>query len=310
MRWLITFLMACSSSVAFAADPPAWAFPVVQKGLPPSPPDDGKPKQMPGSSRSYTLAQINDPSYPVDWYPDEHPRMPDVVEHGAKNVRACDTCHLPNGLGHPESANLAGLPQAYFERQIADFKSGMRKGNSDSMTNFSKAITEKDLKEAAAYFSSLKPIPWVRVVQTDTVPKTFVGKGNMRFLQPGGATEPIGNRIIEVPVDGVRSDERDSHSGFIAFVPKGSIERGRRLATEGGDGKTIACVTCHGADLRGVGDIPRIAGRSAIYIVRQLWQIQTGGRENAASQMMKPAVAQLDVDDMLALAAYVSSQTP
>ena len=123
MRILIALVIAVVSGAAFAADAPEWAFPVMQKGLPAPPPDDGKPIQIPGSDRSYTLGQINDPSFPVDWFPNDHPEMPSVVAHGAKDVRACDTCHLPNGLGHPESANLAGLPAVYFERQINEFKS-------------------------------------------------------------------------------------------------------------------------------------------------------------------------------------------
>jgi cytochrome c553 len=309
MRWILALYIAFASSLALAAEPPTWAFPIAEKVLPPAPPDDGKPKQMPGSSRSYTLKEISDNTNPPDWYPDEHPPMPEVVAHGAKDVRACSTCHLPNGLGHPESANLAGLPAAYFERQMADFKSGKRKGNSDSMTNFAKAISDADLKEASAYFAALKPVRWTRVVETDTVPQTFVGKGNMRFVLPGGAPEPLGQRIIEVPEDAVRADARDGHSGFVAYVPKGSLAKGEALVKQGG-GKTIPCASCHGSDLRGQGEAPRIAGRSTIYVVRQLWQIQQGGRDNELSQTMQPAAKNLDVDDMIAIAAYVAAQEP
>jgi cytochrome c553 len=309
MRWILALCFAFGSSLAFAAEPPSWAFPVAEKVLPPAPVDDGKPKQMPGSSRSYTQKEIGDNNNPPDWYPDEHPPMPNVVAHGAKDVRACSTCHLPNGLGHPESANLTGLPAAYFERQMADFKSGKRKGNSDSMTNFAKAISDTDAKEAAAYFAAIKAVPWTKVVETDTVPQTFVGRGNMRFETPGGTSEPIGQRIIEVPEDAVRVEARDGHSGFIAYVPKGSVAKGEALVKTGG-GKTVPCDSCHGPDLRGLGEAPPIAGRSSIYVVRQLWQIQQGGRDNELSQTMQPAVKNLSVDDMIAIAAYVTVQKP
>jgi cytochrome c553 len=310
MRWILTlYLVLVSSSLALAAEPPAWAFPVTDKAQPPAAPDDGKPKQMPGSSRTFTPEQIRDNSNPPDWYPDEHPPMPDIVAHGTKEVRACATCHLPNGLGHPESANLAGLPAAYFVRQMADFKSGKRKGNSDSMTNFAKAIAPADLDAAAAYFASLKPVRWTRVVETDTVPQSFVGKGNMRFFLPGGANEPLGQRIIEVPEDAIRVEARDGHSGFIAYVPKGSLAKGEALVKQGG-GKTIPCAACHGQDLRGLGEMPPIAGRSTIYIVRQLFQMQNGTRDNEQAQLMQPAVKNLDLDDMIAIAAYVAAQEP
>jgi hypothetical protein len=82
---------------------------------------------VPGSKLGFTQTQIDDPFTPPDWYTD-HPRMPPVVARGRKpDVWACAMCHLPNGLGHPESAYLAGLPAAYIQQQVEDFKSGARK---------------------------------------------------------------------------------------------------------------------------------------------------------------------------------------
>lgn len=310
MRWILAFCLAFAVSPARAAEMPAWAFPVMEKVQPTLPPDDGKPKTMPGSKASFTQAQANDATNPPDWYPDEHPPMPQVVAHGRKEVRACATCHLPNGLGHPESANLAGLPAAYIERQLQDFKDGKRKG-SDTMAGFAKAITPEEAKAAADYFASLKPVRWTHVVETDTVPQTYVGKGNMRFVRPGGAaSEPLAGRIIELPEDSARAEARDGHSGFVANVPKGSLAKGEALAKQGGGGKTIQCAICHGPDLRGLGEVPRIAGRSAIYLVRQLALIQSGERNSEQTALMQAVVKQLSMDDMVALAAYVASQQP
>jgi cytochrome c553 len=276
---------------------------------PAPPPDDGLAKQMPGSSRSYTVKQARDNSNPPDWYPDEHPPIPKVAANGAKDVRACSTCHLANGFGHPESANLAGLHPAYFVRQMEDYKNGKRKGMSESMTTFAKAISPEDLQAAAAYFASIKPGRWTRVVETDTVPKTYIGSGNMRFVWPGGADEPIGQRIIEVPEDVMRAELRDSHSGFVAYVPKGSVAKGEALVKQGG-GKTIACGICHGPDLRGLGEVPRIAGGSAIYTVRQLFIMQTGERTNDHALLMQAVVKNLSLEDMLNIGAYVATLEP
>ena len=91
----------------------------------------------------------------------------------------------------------------------------------------------------------------------------------------GGETEPIGKRIIEMPEDTERTEMlRDPRSGFIAYVPAGSIKKGEALVTTGG-GKTTACAVCHGADLKGLGPVPGIAGRSPSYTVRQLYDMQT-----------------------------------
>jgi cytochrome c553 len=238
-----------------------------------------------------------------------HPPMPEIVAHGeGTTVRACASCHLPTGTGHDESAYIAALPAGYFVRQMIDYKNGTRKG-SGSMTTIAKAISEEDVHAAADYFASLKPRPWIRVVETDTVPKTYVGPGNKRLRLPGGATEPIGNRIIEIPEDETVVLNRDPSSGFVAFVPKGSIARGQALVTTDTD-KTVRCAICHGQTLRGLGDVPPIAGRQANYVVRQLFSIQDGSRGGISSALMQQVVERLTVDDMLAIAAYTASRQP
>jgi cytochrome c553 len=232
-----------------------------------------------------------------------------VVAHGEPpNVRACAACHLPTGTGHDESAYVAGLPVNYFVRQVADYKSGARKG-SGSMTTIAAHISDADSRAAAAYFAAVKPRRWIRVVETDTVPKTYVGPGNKRLRLPGGGTEPIGDRIVEIPENEEVVLNRDPRLGFIAFVPKASIARGEALAATGG-GRTIACSTCHGPTLQGLGDVPPLAGRQATYTVRQLVMMQDGGRAGPGAAPMQPVVKNLTIDDMLVLAAYTASLAP
>jgi cytochrome c553 len=177
------------------------------------------------------------------------------------------------------------------------------------MVTLAKAATEQEIKDAAVYFNSVKPRSWIRVVEADTVPKSFVGPGNKRLVHPAGGTEPLGNRIIEVPENEEDVVYRDPRSGFVAYVPPGSIARGEALVATGG-GKTMPCATCHGRNLQGSGDVPGIAGRHPNYIVRQLWNIQNGDRGGPSASLMQPVVEKLGNDDMLAIAAYVSSRKP
>ena len=294
--------------LAFAVERPDWAFPVTDKVQPPTQVDD-QPHTAPGSDKSYTRKQIDDLFNPPDWYPDLHPAMPQIVAHGeSTTVRACGSCHLPTGTGHDESAYIAALPVGYFVHEMADYKSGARKG-SGSMTAIAMAISEEDVHAAADYFAALKPRPWIRVVETDTVPKTYVGPGNKRLRLPGGETEPIGNRIIEIPEDENVVLNRDPSSGFVALVPKGSIAKGQTLVTTDSD-KTVRCAICHGQTLRGLGDVPPIAGRQANYVVRQLFSIQDGSRGGVSSALMQQVVERLTLDDMLAIAAYTASRQP
>jgi len=300
--------------------PPPWAYPQAQSQQ--RPPDDGKVYHLEGSTAAFTVTQINDPFAPPDWYPNEHPPMPETVAHGRKpDLRACGQCHMPGGLGHPESSGVAGLPADYIVEQVHAYRDGRRKssvGNS-IMIALAKAATDDEIRSAADYYTSLKPKPWLRIVEADMVPTTFVGAGNMRFETPDGKKEPIGQRIIELPEDAEKAELRDGHSGFVAYVPKGSIAKGEELAMTGGDhvaggkivkGKTVACAVCHGPQLKGLGNVPGLAGRSPIYLVRQLYDFKHGARTGKEVALMIPVVVGLTQDDMLNLAAYISSRQP
>ena len=176
------------------------------------------------------------------------------------------------------------------------------------MSTFAKAMTDQEIQEAAEYFGAVKWTPWITVKETDTVPKTHTSVG-MYMPIPGGGTEPIGQRIIEVPADPEGTEElRNPRSGFIAYVPIGSVERGKQLVTTGS--KTSACGLCHGADLKGLGPVPGIAGRSPSYLVRQLYDMQQGTRNGTWTELMKSVVKGLSQEDMLDIAAYTSSLRP
>jgi cytochrome c553 len=284
-----------------------WAFPVPDKNPPPAAAETGT-KQVAGSTKSYTAAQIDDLLNAVDWFPDEHAPMPSAVAHGNGGALACAVCHLANGLGHPESANLAGMSADYIAGQMADFKSGARKDTA-RMNGIAMAISDADSRAAAVWFASLKPKAWVRVVEADRVPKTWVAAGRMRYPLPGGGMEPLGQRIITVPEDPARVALRDPHSGFIAYVPKGSVAKGEALVESGGT-KTTPCAYCHDDSLHGSGDTPRIAGLHPIYIVRQLYNFKTGASAGKDADMMKGVVTPLSDEDILDIAAYLASVKP
>src|ERR1700761_3882236 len=303
------------TTAAFAQDKlPIWAYPAHFGGASGAP--STEPQHLPGSKASYTKAEINNIWVVPDWYPDAHPAMPEIVSHGRKpDVYSCGHCHLPNGQGRPENASVAGLPEAYIIQQMADFKSGARKGSDPdmlsvtNMVKLSKSISDEDVKAAAAYFSSFKLKPWIRVVEVDEVPKTKPA-GGMMVVEDSGGKEPIGDRVIEVSENLEHTELRDPTSGFIAYVPKGSLDKGKDLVTTGGSGKTMACTMCHGPDLKGTGNIPSIAGRSPSQMARQLIDFQDGTRNGQMAPMMKGVVAKLTPEDIVNIVSYLASQTP
>jgi cytochrome c553 len=241
--------------------------------------------------------------------------MPDVVARGKQsNVWACSLCHYPNGKGRPENAGVSGLPVEYFIKTMMDFKDGNRKSsdprkaNTNLMIQFAKNMTDEEIKASAEYFGAMKWSPWIEVKEAKMAPKTRIAGG--MFLVEGKEMEPLGDRIIETPVDAEATEVlRNPHSGFIAYVPVGSLKKGKTLVTMGA-GKTIACGNCHGADLKGLGPVPGLAGRSPSYLMRQMFDMQQGLRKGTWTELMKPVVANLTTEDMLNIAAYTASLAP
>jgi len=319
---IISLVFGWVAAMSAAAQvPPAWAY-----AIPPAPPagapaaappaPDTSLKSLPGSSSQFTRQQISDAFGPADWYPGDHPQMPPIVAYGKKpDARACSLCHYPNGKGRPENAGVAGLPVAYFIQQLNDFRNGSRKSaeprkaNTNVMIAIAKALSQDEMKQAAEYFGAMKWTPWIKVVETETVPKTRI-QGGMHLTLEGNEREPIGQRIIETPENTEHTEIlRDARSGFIAYVPVGSVKKGEALVTTGG-GKTTQCGVCHGADLKGLGPVPGIAGRSPSYMMRQLYDMKAGARTGEWTNLMKPVVAPLTEEDLLNIVAYVSSRTP
>ncbi|HLJ23513.1 MAG TPA: c-type cytochrome [Candidatus Acidoferrales bacterium] len=309
-----------------ATAPPPWAYGMeTTTGAPPPDrpdsearggADDGTPRHLPTSKFSFTLTQLRNIYAPADWYPEDHPAMPNIVAHGHKpDVTACSFCHYPNGKGRPVNTNLAGLPYTYILHTLEDFKMGARgsadtrKSNTNQMIKFATMMSDDEKKDAAHYFSSMKWTPWIRVVESDTIPKMLIANG-IYLRAPGNDTQSLGDRIIETP-ENVEATEvlRDDRSGFVAYVPPGSIKKGESLVMTGTGGKTIACTTCHGSDLMGMDPVPGLAGRSPSYLVRQMYDMQHGFRTGEWTAQMKPVVAKLSADDMMAIAAYLSSRS-
>lgn len=314
-----------------APNPIPWAYGYVTPGpepLPPPCPPDAKPYscsrpgkpwpedgtllELPGSDRRFTIARIQAHYDPADWFPDEHPQpVPAIVQHGRESdrLRACAHCHYHNGQGKPENGHLTGLPVNYFLQQLALFRSGgrtsadPRKVNHAEMTQIARLLSDAEMHAAAAYYAAIAWRPWVKVVERDTAPKTRQSPAGL-FIPLDTGNEPLGSRFIEVPEFPERTERfRDPKAGFVAYVPFGTIEKGKALVTTGG-GRTVQCAACHGATLQGMGDVPPIADRTVSYTVRQLYNYQRGTRQ---SQIMQSAVAKLSPEDLIAIAAYLAS---
>ncbi len=314
---------ASLANASHAAEPrvdttgvPSWLFPLP----PPTPPrvwDTLAPIGVPRSRVALTENQLHDLFSAPDWAPASHPRMPAIVARGRKPaVYACGFCHMPDGQGRPENAQIAGLPAEYIVQQLADMKAHRRRGANtgpyvpnDFMQRVAENATDAEVEEAAAYFAELKPRQRVRVVEATLVPRMTKAMGTFRYA-PGRDTESLDGRLMEVPVDFNRHEHRDPSVEYIAYVPVGSVARGRALAASAVAPGLLSCTGCHGPQLKGAGLIPPLAGRSPGYLVRQLVGFKTGVRAGLAGAPMGPVSTALSLSDMISVAAYAATLKP
>jgi cytochrome c553 len=273
-----------------------------------------------GSDKQFSRLDFRGPDYP-DWFPGDHPPMPRVNTHGSASLgntaRACALCHLANGKGRPENAPPGGQPAAYTIQQLNDMRNGLRntsdprKSNPHTMVRLAKGMSEQEMQEIAEYYEAIPWTPWIRVIETDMAPEMHLEEGNMFITVGTEPVMPLNGRIIETPENELESNYlRSPRSGWNAYVPVGSLARGEELVTAGGGGETIACGTCHGSDLMGLDRAPGIAGRSPSYMMRQLWDMKQGTRNGPWAQMMTPVIADLAVEDMTGIVAYLASLMP
>jgi cytochrome c553 len=305
-----------AADTAFAV--PAWAFPVLGTNKAPSTvgSDTGAIATLPTSRARFTVGHARNGFDVADWNPETHAAPPSIVLHGRRPaVMACGFCHLADGRGRPENAMLAGLPAAYIVEQVHDLHSRARGTASPvpfpatiTMRGIADSVTDEELEAAARYFSGLHARRLSRVVEADVAPKSVALTG-LYALAPEGGTEPLDGRIIELPLDLRRHELHDPMARYVAYVPKGSLARGRALA-RGRVAGTKGCTSCHGEGLRGMGVAPPLAGRSPTYVLRQLVGFRTGARSGPAAQPMREETAALTLDDMIAAAAYAGSLEP
>jgi cytochrome c553 len=297
---------------------PEWLYPIDPGSIhpPPTPPklDDKDLLTIPDSAEKFTAARIGDVYNPPDWFPAEHGPMPDIVAQGRKPaVMACAFCHTPTGQGRPENSALAGLTENYLREQLKDFRSGARKPSGPdafkpdgAMARLAATLTDEEIDAAAKYFAAQKLARRVWVIESLRIPRA---EPSHWIYEEVPGTEDLNDRLLEVAPDIERHERRDPKMQYNAYVPPGSVGRGKALVSTG-DKKTMACGTCHGPALKGLNDVPPIAGRSPTTLLRQLLAFKTGTRSNENAKLMAPVVEKLAVNDMVDIAAYLGTLYP
>jgi cytochrome c553 len=306
----------CATSAPQSGGFPDWAYPPCIRAAVATPVDNVAQLHVPGSSVHFTAAEIANTGAAPDWFPREHSPLPAELAASHSGKFACAYCHLPDGSGRPENAKLAGLSRSYIFAQVRALHLGDRQPGKPGWppTTLMQAsvtdLADTQVLAAAEYFSQQKNVTFLRVLEREFAPAHKVACGI--YVPDAGRSVPLKHRIVEMPIETRRFEARDPHTEYIAYVPKGSIERGRKLASAGGNGRTQPCAACHGADLRSGPDLegPALAGRFATYLFRQLFGFQSGARAGDIARPMQAVVAHLTQADMIDLAAYAASMKP
>lgn len=287
-------LLAAAAAIA----PPAWLYP--QNMAPETPANVATTITVPGSRVTADAAVLHDRAKAVNWFPNDQPPPPARVLKAPAGQFACAYCHMPNGVGHPQNISISGLPVDYVVAQFAAFRSGQRKAAqagyipNGSMTRVAGQVPDAELLDLARYYSRLPYRSLIRVREAALAPK--VTASGLVWVRAPGPAEPIAGRIVELmddPDDSIRHNPRGRTT---AFVPPGSIARGRRIAAD------LGCMACHTQMLGGWGP-----GRSHSYIVRQLLAIRNRARTDPGAETMQPIADQLSLDDMVAVAAWMGA---
>lgn len=78
------------------------------------------------------------------------------IQAGRAKAIQCQTCHGLDGKSKlPEAPHLAGQVEQYLVKALKDYKTGARKD--EMMTMMAKPLSDADIANLAAFYSSLKP---------------------------------------------------------------------------------------------------------------------------------------------------------
>ena len=190
------------------------------------------------------------------------------VEAGKAKSTVCAACHGPTGKNAiPTYPNLAGQHAPYIVNQLKGFQDGTR--SDPMMTPMAAGLSEQDMADLAAYFSSF---PWKEVVK----PSSDTGTTTTAVAAP--VAVEVNTSIV-------------SHNGGDALK---------------GQEKSGMCVACHGSDGNSISPLTaKIAGQGSAYLAKQLADFKSTARVNP---IMAGMAAGLSEQDMADLGAFFATQ--
>ena len=107
------------------------------------------------------------------------------VGRGATLAQRCAICHGPAGISRADSPNLAGQYAGVVYKELLDFRSGARVNS--IMSPFAESLSDKDIIDLAAFYSSLPRLPGYHPATQTPVPRIVINGAPTRGIASCGS---------------------------------------------------------------------------------------------------------------------------
>jgi len=163
---------------------------------------------------------------------------------------------------------------------------------------------------SARGFVGYYPIPRLAGQQVEYIENELKGFVEHKRVNTASPTSTnvmfnVGHVLSPEMIRALATSFHDLNPKPVGNAPKENVAAGKKIFEEGIPSANVPpCASCHGADGKGNGVIPRLAGQLYPYVVRQL---ANWGKERAEqnAEIMAPIAHELSKPQIEAVAAYL-----
>lgn len=214
------------------------------------------------------------------------------IAKGEEKSQVCIACHGEKGISQQDNyPHLHGQRQTYLLRQMRTFRDGGDRRD-PIMTPMLENMTDQDLQNLAAYFSSFS-----QVLGT-AVPTDQSGGAVMASPEITESAKPKETASEGAPEQSAEVVAEPAPVAAATAVASAAAGPGDAAA---GQTKSAACAACHGADGRGTTPLfPNLNGQKPEYLAVQLKAFRDGKRSDPTMAPMAMALTDQDIADLAA----------
>jgi len=233
---------------------------------------------------------------------DRNQRSADAVPPNERRRRPLMAVVAELKLAAPAAALIAALATA---AAAAENKSTVSKHDVDAKLGYCEVCHGVSAQGFHGYY----PIPRLAGQQTEYLENQL--QAFVEHRRTNNIMFNVGHVLSPAMIAALAADFHDLNPKPLGGAPKDLVAGGRKIFEEGiGAADVPACSSCHGADAKGNGAFPRLAGQLFDYITSKLknWDKERGQipAQPDTSALMQPIAHKLNEAQIRAVAAYLS----